>query len=131
MAEVLVRAEDAGLKRSFDELRAREFSRLDAQRHVYLDYTGSALYADSQIRAHHGSLREGLFGNPHSAVRRLARQPDVIDRARRRVLRFFDVDASRTTSSSPPTPPRIKLVAESYPFAPARAASSRSTTTIP
>ncbi|MGZ7032422.1 MAG: aminotransferase class V-fold PLP-dependent enzyme, partial [Thermoanaerobaculia bacterium] len=47
----------------FAELRAREFHRLD---HAYLDYTGSALYGESQIRAHHELLASGLFGNPHS-----------------------------------------------------------------
>lgn len=57
------------LEETFAELRAREFARLDRQDHVYLDYTGSALYAESQIRAHHDLLREGLFGNPHSEHR--------------------------------------------------------------
>ncbi|MEA2492038.1 MAG: hypothetical protein QOH21_3830, partial [Acidobacteriota bacterium] len=51
---------------SFAELRAREFGRLDAQQHTYLDCTGSALYAASQLDAHHEMLRSGIFGNPHS-----------------------------------------------------------------
>lgn len=33
------------------DLRMREFSRLDEQRHTYLDYTGSALYGTSQLTA--------------------------------------------------------------------------------
>jgi selenocysteine lyase/cysteine desulfurase len=104
---------------SFAELRAREFARLDAQRHVYLDYTGSALYADSQIRAHHALLRDGLFGNPHSEHRSSRASTDAIDAARAMVLRFFDVDAEThdvvfTANASA----AIKLVAESYPFAP-------------
>ena len=32
-----------------DEVRARDFARLDEQRQVYLDYTGAGLYAASQI----------------------------------------------------------------------------------
>ena len=35
-----------------DDLRKREYSRLDEQGHIYLDYTGGGLYADSQIRQH-------------------------------------------------------------------------------
>ena len=35
-----------------DELRQREYGRLDAQSQVYLDYTGGGLYAESQVRQH-------------------------------------------------------------------------------
>ena len=31
---------------SLDHLRATEYARLDAQQHVYLDYTGGGLYAE-------------------------------------------------------------------------------------
>jgi selenocysteine lyase/cysteine desulfurase len=104
---------------SFADLRAREFSRLDRQQHVYLDYTGSALYADSQIRAHHALLREGLFGNPHSEHRPSRASADVIETARDAVLRFFDVDAlTHDVVFTANTSAAIKLVAESYPFAP-------------
>ena len=40
-----------GRRYSFTELRQREFSRLDANRVAYLDYAGSALYAESQVSA--------------------------------------------------------------------------------
>jgi selenocysteine lyase/cysteine desulfurase len=100
---------------SFDDLRQREFARLGD--HAYLDYTGSALYADSQLRAHHALLESGLFGNPHSDSAPSRAASDVIANARRRVLHFFDVDESThdlifTTN----TTAAIKLVAESYPF---------------
>ena len=52
---------------SLDDLRAREYSRLDEQDQVYLDYTGAGLYADSQLRQHMALLRSGVFGNPHSS----------------------------------------------------------------
>src|SRR5438046_2225172 len=71
---------------SFDDLRQREFARLGE--HVYLDYTGSALYADSQLRAHHALLESGLFGNPHSDSAPSRATSDVIANARRRVLHF-------------------------------------------
>lgn len=35
-----------------DELRAQEYARLDTAGHIYLDYTGGGLYAESQLREH-------------------------------------------------------------------------------
>jgi len=101
----------------FDDLRDREFSRLDAQHHAYLDYAGSALYGDSQLRAHHALLRQGLFGNPHSDSDTSRASTAVIDAARRMVLRFFDVDEStHDLCFTANTSAAIKLVAEAYPF---------------
>ena len=50
-----------------DELRAREYPRLDASEHIYLDYTGGGLYAESQLQRHQELLRAHVFGNPHSS----------------------------------------------------------------
>jgi selenocysteine lyase/cysteine desulfurase len=103
----------------FDELRHREFSRLDKQHHAYLDYAGSGLYGESQLRAHHALLREGIFGNPHSDTGPSRASTEVIEAARRRVLRFFDVDEStHDVCFTANTTAAIKLVAESYPFSP-------------
>lgn len=41
---------DYGDRGLLDDLRLREFSRLDRLGHVYLDFTGSGLHAESQIR---------------------------------------------------------------------------------
>lgn len=101
----------------FDELRWREFSRLERQQHAYLDYTGSALYADSQIRAHQALLQSSLFGNPHSDSAPSRASTELIDAARELVLRFLDVDAStHVVCFTANTTAAIKLVAESYPF---------------
>ena len=103
----------------FADLRAREFARLDAHHHAYLDYTGSALYAASQLRAHEALLRDGLFGNPHSDSAPSRASTDVITAARRRVLRFFGVSAeTHAVVFTANTSAAIKLVAESYPFSP-------------
>ncbi|MBL8113151.1 MAG: aminotransferase class V-fold PLP-dependent enzyme [Acidobacteria bacterium] len=106
---------------SFESLRGREFSRLDEQGHAYLDYTGSALYAESQLRAHHALLSGGIFGNPHSDSGPSRASTGIIDLARRRVLRFLGTDEQThdvvfTANASA----AIKLVAESYPFRPGR-----------
>jgi selenocysteine lyase/cysteine desulfurase len=105
----------------FDALRESEFSRLDAQHHAYLDYTGSALYGDSQLRAHHALLRDGLFGNPHSDSGPSRASTEVIESARRTLLRFLDVDEStHDVCFTANTSAAIKLVAEAYPFSPER-----------
>ncbi|WP_313919581.1 aminotransferase class V-fold PLP-dependent enzyme [Tahibacter sp.] len=101
----------------FAALRRREFARLDAQGHCYLDYTGSALYGISQLQTHLCLLESGLFGNPHSESKPSQASTRVIEQAREAVLRFLDVDASThvvcfTANSSA----AVKLVAESYPF---------------
>jgi selenocysteine lyase/cysteine desulfurase len=103
----------------FAGLRALEFARLDAQHHAYLDYTGSALYAASQVRAHEALLQQGLFGNPHSDSAPSRASTDVIAAARRRVLRFFNIsEETHAVVFAANTSAAIKLVAESYPFSP-------------
>ena len=51
---------------ALDELRLQEFSRLDEQQHVYLDYTGAALYPRCLARDHISLLEQFVLGNPHS-----------------------------------------------------------------
>ncbi|MEZ5319028.1 MAG: aminotransferase class V-fold PLP-dependent enzyme [Vicinamibacterales bacterium] len=105
----------------FAAIRSREFARLDARGQAYLDYTGSALYGVTQVRRHQQLLEQGIYGNPHSTHEPSCASTDVMVAARRRVLRFFDVDESThevcfTANASAAS----KLVAESYPFAPDR-----------
>ena len=48
---------------SLDTLRATEYARLDAQQHVYLDYTGGGLYAAGicfRVAAHLCANHHGL-----------------------------------------------------------------------
>src|SRR5262245_4212457 len=47
--------------RLLDRLRVTEYARLDRQGHVYLDYTGGGLYAESQLRDHFAQLSERVF----------------------------------------------------------------------
>lgn len=106
----------------FAALRRREFARLDAQQHCYLDYTGSALYGSSQLHAHLQLLETGLFGNPHSDSIPARASTRLIEQARAQVLRFLDVDeTSHVVCFTANSSAAIKLVAESYPFGPRRA----------
>ena len=102
-----------------DALRAREYARLDAQKHVYLDYTGGGLYAESQLRAHMDLLRDHVFGNPHSSNPTSQAMTDLVEGTRQFILEFFNADPNEyaaifTQNASG----ALKLVGESYPFAP-------------
>src|SRR5439155_9234650 len=74
---------------SLDRLRATEYARLDAQQHVYLDYTGGGLYAECQVREHLELLCSHVFGNPHSTNPASQAMTTLVDRARRFVLSYF------------------------------------------
>ncbi len=105
--------------RFFAHLRAREFSRLDDQGLAYLDYTGSALYGTSQIRAHQQLLERGVFGNPHSEHRASLASTDAIERAREEVLSFFGVTSdTHAVCFTANATAAIGLVASAYPFSP-------------
>lgn len=105
------------LRQRFEALRAREFHRLDESGHVYLDYTGSGLYATSQLRAHDAFLEGHVLGNPHSESPASSHATRVVEDARRDVLAFFRADPAEyevvfTANASA----SLKLVVESFPF---------------
>jgi molybdenum cofactor sulfurtransferase len=98
-------------------LRATEYARLDDAGHIYLDYTGGGLYADSQIRAHAELLRANVFGNPHSSNPTSLAMTHRVEAARAYVLEFFNASPDEyvcifTQNASG----ALKLVGESYPF---------------
>ena len=115
-----MRAADPELE--FAALRAREFARLDAHGLAYLDYAATALYGASQLRAHAALLADGVFGNPHSESAPSRTSAALIERARRQVLAWFDVDdASHEVCFTANASAALKLVAESYRFGPGAA----------
>lgn len=104
--------------RVVDEMRAKEFRRLDESGQVYLDYTGGSLYSESQVRRHLELLLQQVLGNPHSASPASRRSTELVEGARARVLRFFqaspdEYDVVFTTNATH----ALKLVGEAYPFA--------------
>ena len=102
-----------------DELRRVEFARLDAAGHVYLDYTGAGLYADSQLREHFELLHGGVFGNPHSLNPASAASTELLERAQERVLRFFRASPEEYVAIfTPNATGALRLVGEAYPFRP-------------
>lgn len=98
-------------------LRGTEYARLDADRHVYVDFTGGGLYAQSQVDRHAELLRTGIYGNPHSLSPASLRASELVEQVRERVLRYFRADPDEyvvifTANASH----ALKLVGESYPF---------------
>ncbi len=100
-----------------DELRQTDFTRLDAHGHIYLDYTGGGLYAESHIRRHADWLIGGVFGNPHSSNPTSKAMTEWVEKTRRHILDFFRADPTEyvaifTANASG----ACKIVGESYPF---------------
>jgi molybdenum cofactor sulfurtransferase len=101
------------------DLRKREFSRLDATGQVYLDYTGAGLYPESLLREYSEWLAREVFGNPHSLSPASIASTHQVEAARASVMQFFNASADEyvvifTLNASG----GLKLVGESYPFEP-------------
>lgn len=101
----------------FEDLRKTEYSRLDDHGHVYLDYTGAALYPSSLIQEHAKMLSYSVLGNPHSLNPTSKAATDLVEETRLRVLSFFNADVDKydvifTANASG----AAKLIGESFPF---------------
>ena len=102
-----------------DELRKREFERLDRMHHIYLDYTGGGLYSEAQVSQHMDFLKSHVLGNPHSSNPTSTGTTELVELTRRHVLEFFNASPDEygvifTSNASQ----ALKLVGESYPFEP-------------
>ncbi len=102
---------------TFDELRRSEYGRLDDTDQVYLDYTGGGLYGESQLVTHHELLRSRVLGNPHSNNPTSLATTELVEGARRAVLEYFGAE-DHVCVFTPNASGALKLVGESYPFAP-------------
>ncbi|KAJ2977395.1 hypothetical protein NQ176_g4397 [Zarea fungicola] len=100
-----------------DDLRATEYSYLDEQHHVYLDYTGAGLAASSQHNAHRDRFMHATFGNPHSSNPTSQAATDLVEHARARILRHFNASPDEyTIVFTPNATGAARLVGESYPW---------------
>jgi selenocysteine lyase/cysteine desulfurase len=102
-----------------DDLRASEYRHLDVGGHVYLDYTGSGVPSDAQIRAHRARLREHCFGNPHSDSPTSKAATDLVERTRRAILAYFNASPEEyAVVFTPNATGACRLVGEAYRFGP-------------
>ena len=102
-----------------DELRRKDYGRLDRLGHIYLDYTGGGLYGERQVKAHADLLLNNVFGNPHSTNPSSQAMTKLDNSARAYVLEFFNASPEEyvcifTKNASG----ALKLVGESYQFQP-------------
>lgn len=103
---------------ALDEVRAREFTRLESGGHVYLDYTGGSLYSEALVQQHCAWLQHGVFGNPHSVNESSSATTDMVERTRHQVLDWFNARRSYVAIFTTNASAALKLVGEAYRFAP-------------
>lgn len=103
---------------ALDDVRAADYGRLDAQKQVYLDYTGGGLHAAAQVHEHAQMLSDHVLGNPHSASPSSMEMTRRVEQARAAVLAFFNATGDYTAIFTLNASGGLKLVGESYPFAP-------------
>ena len=102
-----------------DDMRARDYARLDVAGHVYLDYTGGALYAESQLARHRALLAGAVFGNPHSQNLPSQDMTARVETTRAQILEFFRASPEEyEVIFTPNATGALRLVGESYPFGP-------------
>ena len=102
-----------------DKWRETEYSRLDANGQIYLDYTGGGLYGESQLRGHMELLRTSVLGNPHSANPTSLAMTDLVEDTRRYILHYFNASPDEYIAVfTPNASGALKLVGEAYPFTP-------------
>ncbi len=99
----------------FNQLRSKEFGRLDDQHHVYLDYTGGNLYPKSLVEKHCETLQNSILGNPHSGNPSSMLSTERVEAARAKVIEYFKADDyfcvfTQNASAS------LKIIGEGYPF---------------
>jgi selenocysteine lyase/cysteine desulfurase len=103
--------------RELDELRQKDFKRLDANGHVYLDFTGGNLYGESQLTEHFELLKSNTFGNPHSMNPSSRAMTELCEHGRKHVLKYFNASPDEYVAIfTPNASGSLKLVGESYPF---------------
>lgn len=107
----------AAAEPDFEELRRREFARLDANGVTYLDYTGAALYPASLVNADASRLMASVCGNPHSESAPSLASSFAIDTARRLTLQFFNADPDEyDVVFTHNATGAIRILAEAFPF---------------
>ncbi len=108
---------DYWLTSRLDELRVTDYGYLDAGGHVYLDYGGAGLPADTQISAHAVRMRGACFGNPHSANPTSQIATELVEQTRARILAYFNASPDEyAVIFTPNATGACRLVGESYDF---------------
>ncbi|KLU83578.1 molybdenum cofactor sulfurase [Magnaporthiopsis poae ATCC 64411] len=73
-----------------ETLRDREYPHMNQG--VYLDHSGTTIYARSTVEAFANKMTTNLYGNPHSANEPAKVSGDMVDEIRDKALRFLGAD---------------------------------------
>lgn len=87
-----VHGDEYGYDGRIDELYMKEVGCRMGDNGHYMDYTGSAVYCQSQLDSAIQELKSNMFGNPHSRNPSSMLTEAEIESAREMVLRFFNAD---------------------------------------
>ena len=99
----------------FEDLRKSEFSRLDIEKQVYLDFTGGNLFPESLIHQHSEILLKNVMGNPHSTNPTAQKSSLWVENTRKKILDFFNAEDYYCVFTQNASH-ALKIVGESYPF---------------
>lgn len=99
----------------FNNLRKKEYKRLDENGHIYLDYTGGNLHAKSHVNNHLNLLNKETFGNPHSSNPTSKFATKLVEETREKILNFFNASDYYCVFTSNATG-ALQIVGENYPF---------------
>lgn len=102
---------------AFDQLRSQQYSQLDEQGHVYLDYAGSGLPAQAQLDAHDERSRCHIAGNPHSISPASDLSNQKLAETRQCVLDFLNASPGEyAVIFTANATGAARLLGEAYPF---------------
>lgn len=102
---------------AIDRLRSEQYPQLDEQKHVYLDYTGSGLPAQAQIKAQSERMVSMVAGNPHSVSPASNTSNNLMAATRRRILEFVNASPEEyAVIFTANATAAARLVGEAYPF---------------
>lgn len=107
---------DAKSASFFEELRNKDFARLDRNKQVYFDYTGGNLYPESLLKEHYDFLAEHVLGNPHSSNPTSKLATKKVEEARAKVLAYFNATDDYFCVFTANASAALKIVGECYPF---------------
>ncbi len=100
----------------FEKLRKEQYSNLDIQQQVYLDYTGGSLYSTNQLQTHLQFLQNNVFGNPHSTNPTSQLATKYVEETRDYVLKYFNASDDYCCVFTQNASAALKIVGECYPF---------------
>ncbi|RJQ66271.1 aminotransferase class V-fold PLP-dependent enzyme [Pseudonocardiaceae bacterium YIM PH 21723] len=103
--------------RVLDEARRTDYTYLDVQNHLYLDYAGAGLAARRQQTAHLERVQNMVLGNPHSQNPTSLAATELVEQARTRILEYLQADPDEyAVIFTGNATGAARLVGESYPF---------------